>query len=138
MADALVLVDTDIFIWLTRGKKQAVRYAPLVANKRIVLSFVTVAELWRGAYARKYNDDSRRKLEGDIGSASVIAPDNALTHEWAKLVVEAREAGHALGDKAQSHDAWIAATARLFSLPIITDDRHFDGFGGLTIVRPES
>ena len=137
MADSLILVDTDVFIWLTRGKDQAARYAPLVANKRIVLSFVTVAELWRGAYVRQYNEDSRRKLEGDIGSTSVIASDNALTHEWAQLVVEARTVGHALGDKAQAHDAWVAATARLYSLTIVTDDRHFDGFDGLTIVRPE-
>jgi tRNA(fMet)-specific endonuclease VapC len=137
MADSLVLVDTDVFIWLTRGKDQAARYAPLVANKRIVLSFVTVAELWRGAYRRQYNDDSRRKLEGDIGTTSVIAPDNALTHVWAELVVEARAAGHALGDKGQAHDAWVAATARLYSLAIVTDDRDFDGFAGLTIVRPQ-
>jgi hypothetical protein len=37
MADQLVLVDTDVFIWLSRGKSEAAPYAPLVAKKRIVL-----------------------------------------------------------------------------------------------------
>jgi predicted nucleic acid-binding protein len=68
MADALVLVDTDVFIWLSRGKQQAARYASLVAGKRIVLSFATVAELWLGAETLNYNESSRRRLEGAIGA----------------------------------------------------------------------
>jgi predicted nucleic acid-binding protein len=137
MADALVLVDTDVFIWLSRGKQQAARYARLVAGKRIVLSFATVAELWLGAETLNYNESSRRRLEGAIGGTTVVTPDNELTHRWAQLTAQARKAGHALGQPSQTHDAWIAATAQLYGLPLVTDDQHFDKFPGLTILRPE-
>lgn len=130
-----VVVDTDIFIWLTRGKQQAARYAPLIAGKRMVLSFATVAELWRGAYAQGYNDASQRKLEADTGLAIVVQPTSELTHEWARLTNDARAAGHPLGQKAQAHDAWVAATARHMGLPLLTDNRrHFEGISGIELV----
>jgi predicted nucleic acid-binding protein len=130
-----VVVDTDIFIWLTRGKQQAARYAPLVTGKRMVLSFATVAELWRGAYAQSYNEASRRKLEADTGLAVVVQPTSELTHEWARLTNEARAAGHALGQKAQAHDAWVGATARHLAVPLLTDNRrHFDGISEIQLV----
>ena len=136
MAAQYVVVDTDVFVWLTRGKQQAARYAPLVAGKRIVLSFATVAELWRGAYARDYNEESRRKLEGDIGLTVVVPPTNALTQEWARLTNEARAAGHALGQKAQAHDAWVATTARHLKIPLLTNNRrHFEGIEGVELVE---
>lgn len=130
-----VLVDTDIFIWLTRGRKQAARYAPLAAGKRLVLSFATVAELWRGAYARGYGETSRKKLEADIGLTVVVAPTSALTHEWARLTNDAHADGHPLGQKAQAHDAWVAATARHLKLPLLTDNkRHFNGIPGIKLI----
>lgn len=137
MADQLVLVDTDVFIWLTRGRSEAAPYAPLVAKKRIALSFASVAELWHGAAIAKYGPESRRRLEGAIGGTIVVTPDNELTHEWADLRAEARQLGHALGGKGKEHDVWIAATARLYGLPLATDDQHFDGFPGLTVLRPK-
>ena len=135
MPDQHVVVDTDVFIWLTRGKREAVRYAPLVAGKRMILSFATVAELWRGAEARSYGEESQRKLESDISLAIVVQPTNELTREWARLTNEARLHGHPLGQKAQAHDAWVAATARHFSVPLLTENRrHFDGLSGVTLV----
>lgn len=53
MAVQHIVVDTDVFIWLQRAKERATFYAPLVAGKRLVLSFASVAELWRGAYAKQ-------------------------------------------------------------------------------------
>jgi tRNA(fMet)-specific endonuclease VapC len=130
-----LVVDTDIFVWLTRGKKQAEPYAPLVTGKRMVLSFATVAELWRGAHTQSYGATSKAKLEADIGLAVVVPPTNDLTHEWARLTASARSSGHSLGQKAQAHDAWIAATARFFEIPLLTGNQtHFQGVDGLQLV----
>lgn len=130
-----VVVDTDVFIWLTRGKQQAARYAPLIAGKRMVLSFATVAELWRGAYAQGYNEASQRKLEADMGLAVIVQPTSELTHEWARLTNAARTEGHALGQKAQAHDAWVGATALHFRVPLLTDNRrHFERISGIELV----
>ena len=135
MAVQHIVVDTDIFIWLHRAKERATLYAPLVAGKRLVLSFASVAELWRGAYAQGYNEDSRRRLEASIGLAVVAPPTIELTHRWARLTNEARATGHPLGQKAQTHDAWVAATAYHFDLALITGNRrHFEGSPGLNLV----
>jgi predicted nucleic acid-binding protein len=69
VASAFVVVDTDIFIWITRGQKRAKGYLELTRGKRMVLSFAAVAELWRGAYARGYNERSRERLRTDIRAA---------------------------------------------------------------------
>lgn len=136
---AHVVVDTDIFIWLQRSKKRATLYAPLVAGKRLVLSFASVAELWRGAYAQGYNENSRRRLEAAIGLAVVAPPTAKLTHQWARLTNDARTTGHPLGQKAQAHDAWVAATACHFGLPLLTGNRrHFEGLPGLDLVGTPS
>lgn len=136
MAASYVVVDTDVFVWLTRGKAEARRYAPSVEGKRIVLSFATVAELWRGAYALGYSEASRRKLETDIGLTVVVQPTEPITQEWASLSDEARKLGHPLGQKAQAHDAWVAATARHFGLPLLTNNtKHFTDVTGLDLVE---
>jgi predicted nucleic acid-binding protein len=82
VADRNILVDTDAFVWLTRGKQQAAKYLPHVQNRRIVLSFASVAELWRGAFARGYNEDSRNRLAADIAATIVVQPTDDLTREW--------------------------------------------------------
>jgi predicted nucleic acid-binding protein len=46
--------------------------------------------------------------------------------------------GHALGQASQAHDAWVAATGRYYGLPILTDDRDFEGFPGLVLLPPRA
>ena len=43
--------------------------------------------------------------------------------------------GELAGQRLEEFDAWIAATALRFSLPLATNNRkHFDGIAGLTLV----
>ena len=130
-----IVVDTNAFIYLTRGSSAiASTYGPHVDGKRMVLSFATVAELWRGAATRNYNDKSRRHLAADIDVTIVVPPNDELTKLWGELTAEARSMGHALGQPAQTHDAWVAATARLYNLAILTGDSDFKGFPSLTLL----
>jgi predicted nucleic acid-binding protein len=132
-----VIVDTNVFIYLVRGSSaKAAKYAPQVDGKRMILSFATVAELWRGAATRNYGDASRKRLAADIDVAIVVPPNDELSKRWGELTAEARAKGHALGQPAQTHDAWVAATAQLYDLPILTDDSDFAGFSGLTLLSP--
>lgn len=104
MANQFVLVDTNAFIHLTRGRSKAERLRPFVEQSRMVLSFVTVAELRLGAEVRGYNEASRRRMESEIGGSVVVPPTDELSHEWARLTCEARamNPGHALGQQARS------------------------------------
>lgn len=135
MACGNVLVDTDVFIYLLRGRAEAARYAPLLDSRRIVLSFASVAELWLGAIRKGYGQKSRRQLEADVGATLVVPPTQDVTQEWARVVAEARAMGHPLGQKANYHDAWVAATARHHSLELLTANaRHFRGLDSLQLV----
>jgi predicted nucleic acid-binding protein len=130
-----VVVDTNVYIWLIRGSAEKARpYVQRLGDARIVLSFATVAELWRGAYAKDYNDASRSRLDSAIRSTVVVGPNERLTDTWAKLVNTARIAGHALGQPAQTHDAWVASTSIQYELPLLTDDGDFDGWPSLNIL----
>lgn len=131
-----VLIDTNAFINLTRGRESTSRLLPHVDGKRIVLSFVTVAELRRGAYVRGYGEESWRQLDVDVSSAVVVPPNDGLSHEWAKLVAEERREGRALGQAAQAHDAWVAATARFYGVPVLTEDDDFEACPRLQLLPP--
>lgn len=133
-----LVVDSDAFVHLSRGRARAAVLAPYIKGQRMVLSFATVAEVRRGAYRLGYNDDSWRRLEADIAAAVVVAPTNALSHEWARLTNEARGMGHSLGQGSQAHDASVAATGRYHGLPILTDDSDFEGFPGLVLLPPRT
>jgi predicted nucleic acid-binding protein len=131
-----VVVDSDAFVHLSRGKARAAVLAPYVRGRRMVLSFATVAEVRRGAYRLGCNEESWRRLEADIAAAVVVAPTNDLSHEWARLTNQARGMGLALGQGSQAHDAWVAATGRFYGLPILTDDTDFNGYPGLVLLPP--
>ena len=137
-APRFVVVDTNAFILLTRRRTKGEQLARYVEGRRIVLSFVTVAELRRGAYARGYVEASWPRMEDDIASAVVVPPTDALSMEWARLSNDARARGYALGQRGQAHDAWIAATGRQYEIPILTEDRNFDGYPGLELFPERS
>lgn len=116
MTTPSVVVDTDVFIWLARSKKQAVLLAPLVVDKR-------------------HGDESKRDLDRKLEASVVVPPTRDLTERCARLTDEARRRGHPLGQGAQAHDAWVAATALVLDLPLLTGNRrHFDGIEGLDLV----
>ena len=58
-----------------------------------------------------------------------------LQQERAALRHECRTAGHGLHDKSHVGDLWIAATARLAGLSLVTHDNVFDDTPGLMVIR---
>lgn len=49
-----ILVDTDVFSYLYRGDTRAEFFRPYLRNKTLAVSFMTVAELYFGAYKRNW------------------------------------------------------------------------------------
>ncbi len=136
-----ILLDTDVLIDLVRNSPRAPSWRPLVADKIPAVCFVTVAEMWKGAILNAYGEEKRRELRATINSLVVVPSTDDLAEEWAKVVAEARALGHALGaselgQNVHAHDAWIAATARLHRLPLLTGNRrHFEGLSELQLVN---
>jgi tRNA(fMet)-specific endonuclease VapC len=58
VADGVVL-DTDVVSYLYRQDSHAERFAPLLADSFLIVSFMTVAELDRWAISRNWGTDRR-------------------------------------------------------------------------------
>jgi tRNA(fMet)-specific endonuclease VapC len=131
MNGAAVVVDTDVISFLLKDDTRAQMYRPHLQDKMLVLSFMTVAELYQWAYQRNWGQKRLAWLEDRL-HAFVIAPyDNDLCRRWATICVERQRSGKPIS----AQDAWIAATALRHEVPLVTHNRaDFSDITGLTII----
>jgi predicted nucleic acid-binding protein len=131
-----VVVDTGVFGAALGSDPRKLRslYAGDLAGARLVISFQTVAELRYGAINATWGSAKVSEMERQIARAAIVPPHDELAHEWARLRAECRTAGHGLAHKPHRADLWIAATARLADLPLVTHDTVFVGTPGLDVI----
>ena len=126
-----VAVDTDVVSYLHKGDTRADLYRSHVDSKILLISFMTVAELERWVLVRKWGERRRHDLEVFLRRFTVIESDRELCKKWAATTQIARLAGMPIG----TADAWIAATALLYGVPLVTHNKaDYAGVTGLNIV----
>lgn len=99
------------------------------------MSFVTVTELRYGALRAGWGDLRRRQLERPVADLDVIQTSEALIDRCASLRAERSRAGHALAQKIQEADRWVAATAVALHLKLVAGDGIFENVAGLDVHR---
>lgn len=127
-ASSSVVVDTMVVSALVHASRQAGAadtYRTLVADRPIVVSFVTVTELRYGALKAGWGELRRRGLERDLARLVIVQPDDALMQVCAVLRAECEATGHGLGQKIHEADRWVAATAIRLRLDLVSDDTIF-------------
>ena len=130
MPDAYV-IDTDVLSYVLKRDTRAQRYLPYLTGTIVVISFMSLAELERWAIERNWGAPRRAHLRQFLDAFVMRPVDRALCEVWAALTVEARRNGKPLGHA----DAWVAATARVYGLPLVTNNsRHYAGLAGLTVL----
>lgn len=128
---ASAVVDTDVVSYVFRGDTRAALYRPHLEGLLPVLSFMTIAELSRWAIERNWGAARRAQMRAFLGNFVVYPFDPDLCERWADVTVTARH----LGRPIQHADAWIAATALLHNIPLITHNRDdYAGVPGLVVV----
>ena len=126
------LADTSFFIAVESGRTADIDKAPPV----VAISVVTLAELRSGVLSAP-DDLVRRRRQATLDSASsgtILAIDTAVAEVWADM--RAHLAG--TGRRLPVNDIWIAATAAVHHLPVVTQDDDFDvveGVRGLEIIK---
>lgn len=126
-----VLLDTDVFSYITRDDSRAEPFRRAVEGRRLCLSFATVAELYKGARKRDWGADRVHEMEAELQRYLVLGSDSALTRVCGELLADRERAGRSM----EEFDAWIAATALRHDIPLATNNRrHFEGIPGLTLV----
>lgn len=130
---AIVVVDTNVFsAELLRATQPLVElYRPLLAGRRFVISFQTVAEIEFGVRRRSWGPARRRRVEERIAGAEIVWPGPALLGACVDLRVVCERIGHPLGQRGHDADRWIAATAVHLNVPLVSHDRIFRGVPGL-------
>ncbi len=115
-------------------KSLASPFKPLIAGKRLALSFISVAELFKWTLKRQWGSRKTTQLEASLQRYLIIPYDRDLA--WARVVATCEAAGSAVAPS----DAWVAAAALRHDLALATNNvKHFEAVEslcGLKVVRP--
>lgn len=117
-----VLLDTTVASLLHPKKKNntlRAKYEPHMQGQILALNFQSIAELWSWAEENNWGTRERDGLIIFLQKFLVIPYDSDLAQEWAKVTTHCKRIGRRL----ESGDAWIAATASRYKIPLLTHDR---------------
>ena len=129
-----VLVDTDVFSYLMNGTGYASVYKPHVQGKLVAVSFVTVGELYFGAYRKSWGAERIADLKDKLRSVSIVPYDEAVCRTYAEIKSAMQSKGKPVAD----NDLWIAACAIRHGIPLVSNNaKHFADIPGL-ILRSET
>src|SRR5687767_14079382 len=135
MRMATVILDTTVASLLhprRRGSTLRALYEPEIVGSTLAISFQTVAELWSWAEESQWGPNLRDGLEVFIAQFVLVPYTTELAQTWARLMTHARRVGRRL----EAGDGWIAASAALYGVRLITNDKDFVDldFVGLEVV----
>ena len=127
-----VVVDTDVISFCFKNDSRFGSYATAILGKQLVMSFMSLAELCLWQQLRNWSTPRRENFFSEMDRLYVVYPvDRVLCFMWAELRATANRQGRVL----ETADAWIAATARVLDVPLVTHNKKdFDYLPGLTII----
>lgn len=128
----VILLDTNVVSFVFKGDSRAQLYFDALQDKQPAVSFMTVAELYQWAAIREWGEERTRRLTQTLQETYlVLSFDFALCQLWGSLRAQRR----ILGDPISPQDAWIAATAFYYDIPLITHNpKDFKNIPHLTVV----
>lgn len=128
----VILLDTNIVSFIFKGDSRATEYALHLQGKHLAISFMTVAEMYQWAAIRQWGTRRIKQLEQTLMSNyTVLSFDIALCQKWGEVRAKRR----AMGKPISPEDAWVAATALQYDLPLVTHNpKDFEGISGLEVI----
>ena len=109
-------MDTDVVSYLFKGDSRRELYAPHLLNNELAIAIMTVAELFQWAGMRQWGESRVRQLESWIDRFTILPVDIETCRAWADV----RTHRSALGLPISPQDAWVAATALRYHIPLVT------------------
>ena len=115
------MVDTSVASLMFQKRPELAQSEPHLTGANLHICFQTVAEMRLGALNRSWSAPRAGVLEAFLLSLATVQCTDQLCHCWAQIMHESKLAGRRL----EAGDAWIAASALLLNVPLITHDRDF-------------
>ena len=103
---------------LFKGDSRAQRYRIHVTGRLIGIPFMTFAELERRQLERHWGAARKADLAQHLTKYVVLPVSRELCTKWAEVSWDARRKGRPI----QTADAWIAASALYYQVPLITNN----------------
>ena len=129
----IYLLNTDTLIYLVKHRPAAVaaRVDALSMDDRLGMSFVTWAELLKGAERSSRKAETRRRLDALARQVPVFHEAGPqLCEHWATRFVRLKEAGTPIG----ANDLWIACHALALDATLVSNNtREFGRIEGLRL-----
>ncbi len=126
-----LVVDTDVISYLFKGDTRAALYHQHIQDSALLVSFMTIAELEHWALTRNWGRQRRQLMQAHLSAYTQIMPDSEMCRLWAEIYFGV----HSVGRKISVQDAWIAATAISYQVPLVTHNRKdYSAVNGLTII----
>lgn len=132
MGKAKALVDTDVVSFFFKDSQHGIPYRKYMRKRALCISFMTRAEIERGMRLDNWGEKKRSEMESFLANKfTVIHTNDAICQKWAEIT-------SIVGRPVPLADAWLAATAIVYRVPLITHNRkHFEGIAGLKVISED-
>lgn len=111
-----ILVDTDVVGLLFSNAPECEPYAGEILGQLPLVSFQTVAEVERWTVKRAWTPERCAWMHLYLERYTVVPSSPDLCRRWAEVLAAGDEMGHPV----PYGSAWIAATALLYRVPLLT------------------
>ena len=129
-----VVVDTNVVSYILKGGELGVTYSNHIRDKIVAISFMTVAEMLYGAEVANWGATRRERLEDALLNFLILPYDYETCRCWADVTAARQRIGRVIS----CADAWIAASALRYGLPVVTHNpRDFQETPNLSIITSE-
>lgn len=129
----IYLLDTNILIYLIKNQPPSIaqKVNSLTTDAKLCMSFVSWAELLKGAERSNRKAETLRRLDQLAQQINVIYPDGpAICKHYAEQFTRLKDAGTPIG----ANDLWIACHALAEKATLVTPNtKGFLRITGLTV-----
>jgi predicted nucleic acid-binding protein len=124
-------VDTDVVSYLFKQDTRSDLYKPHLLGHILVISPMTRAELEAWALEHNWGNRRRNEMRSHLQQFMLAPFNEELCVKWAEATVSARRRGRPI----DSSDAWVAAVALNYGVPLVThNSSDYVGVGKLKII----
>jgi predicted nucleic acid-binding protein len=126
-----ILLDTDVVSYLLNRHQLASAYEKLLIDRTPMISFMTIAEMYRGALKKNWGERRVAELDSHLQQFAIVPFSLQVCKAFAHICNSAERKGKRI----DTADALIAACAVSLQIPLLTNNkRHFEGIEELIVI----